>query len=237
MKLTTLIIEHDVHWLATIIHMVQASPFLELTATCSSALEGHALLAEHAVDLIICDIDIPGGSGLNFIRNLQDPPMVIFVSAHREQALDCFDVSPVDFLLKPISPDRFIRAVEKARHRFDLLRQADIEPYFLIRENQNYVQIAYENVLFMKAQENFLHIVTINQSYMPLLSISKVEESLKGNTFLRVHRSYLVNRSAIVQIGKTELILSSGHTIPIGEQYRATLNRRHIQKGLITRTN
>ena len=115
MKIQTLIIEPDSHWRAVISNMVQSNPFLALTASCSSTLDGHALLAEHLVDLIICDIDMPEGSGLAFIRSLPHPPMVIFVSANRDHALACYDVSPVDFLLKPVSPDRFISATEKAR--------------------------------------------------------------------------------------------------------------------------
>ena len=235
LTISTLIIEDDPHWRAIISDLVQQNPFLVLIASCSSTLEGHAVLAKHTVDLIICAIEIPEITGLSFIRSLRQPPMVIFVTTHRDYALDCYDVSPVDFLLKPFRPDRFMRAIEKACLRFELLHQPDIEPYFLIRENQNYVQIAYNDVLFMKAQENFLHIMTTSQSYMPILSISKAEEALKGNFFMRVHRSYLVNRSAIAQISKTELTLTSGHVIPIGEQYRPALNSRHIQKKLITR--
>ncbi len=236
LKISTLIIDHDPDWGTILGEMVSANPFTDLVATCTSVIEGHTFLARHAIDLIICDIDMPDISGLDFVRSLQQPPLIIFVTANREYALDCYDVSPVDFLLKPISHNRFIRAIEKARNQFELLHQSDIDPYFLIRENQSYVQIAYDDVLFMKAQENFLHIITTNQSYMPILSISKVEESLRGNVFLRVHRSYLVNRSAITQIGKTELTLASGHVIPIGDQYRHILNIRHIQRGLITRT-
>jgi DNA-binding LytR/AlgR family response regulator len=179
---------------------------------------------------------MPEMSGLQFVKSLRITPMVIFVSAHRDYALDCYEVSPVDFLLKPLDLNRFLKSIEKVRLRY--LNQngmVEIEPYFFIRENLNNVQIPYKDVIYMKAQENFLQIVTSTKSFLPILSISKMEEQIKGDRFLRVHRSFLVNRSEISLIGKNEIMLSNGLSIPIGDQYRTQINRKHLDGNLVTR--
>lgn len=120
-------------------------------------------------------------------------------------------------------------SIEKTRKR--LLSQPEditIAPYFFVRDGYNYEQISYHEVLYMKAQEHFLHIVTPTRTYTALLSISKIEEQLKGDVFLRVHRSYLVHRAAIMTITKDDIILTNNEKIPIGEQYRSLINRKHL---------
>lgn len=238
MKINTLIIDDNVDWQRIISKLVQMNPLLNLVGVCSSAMEAYARLVEGEIDLLICDIEMPDMSGLQFIKSLRIAPMVIFVTAHRDYALDCYEVSPVDFLLKPLDFERFLQSIEKVRVRFQNPPEiAEIEPYFFVRENLNYVQIPYKEVLYMKAQENFLQIVTATQNFLPILSITKMEEQLKGDRFLRVHRSFLVNRSAISMIGKNDIILTSGQAIPIGDQYRTQINRKHIEGNLVSRSN
>ena len=186
--------------------------------------------AEQDIDLLICDIEMPNMSGLNFVKNLQNPPLTIFVTMYRDYALDCYDISPIDFLLKPLDLDRFFKSIEKVRKHLEQVggTPSSIEPYFFIRENQNYVQIRYKDVLYIKSQDNFVHIVTAEQIFMPSLSISKLEEKLKNDIFLRVHRSYLVHRNAIAKVMKNDIILTNGQEIPIGDQYRNKINQKHI---------
>ncbi|WP_332368920.1 LytTR family DNA-binding domain-containing protein [Spirosoma telluris] len=199
-------------------------------------MEAYAVLAETEVDLLICDIEMPELSGISFLKSLRSAPLVIFVSAHRDYALDCYEVSPVDFLLKPLDPERFLKSIEKVRQRLLAPPEtAVVEPYFFVRENLSYVQIAYSEVLYIKAQENFIQIVTQRQTYMPTISITKMEEQLKGDVFLRVHRSYLVHRSSIRQITKNDIVLTNEETIPIGDQYRTQITRKHIEGKVISR--
>jgi DNA-binding LytR/AlgR family response regulator len=236
MRINTLIIDDNIVWQKIISKFVQLNPILNLVGVCDSAMEAYAKLVDGEIDLLICDIEMPEISGLQFINSLRTAPMVIFVSAHRDYALDCYDVSPVDFLLKPLDLNRFLKSIEKVRLRnINPPEIAEIEPYFFIRENLNHVQIAYKDVIYMKAQENFLQIVTSTKSYLPILSIAKMEEQIKGDRFLRVHRSFLVNRSEISLIGKNEIILSNGLAIPIGDQYRTQINRKHLDGNLVTR--
>jgi DNA-binding LytR/AlgR family response regulator len=238
MKINTLIIDDDQNWQKIISKFVQMNPILELVGTCNSAMEGYAKMMEAEIDLLICDIEMPDMSGLNFVKSIRNAPMVIFVTAHRDYALDCYEVSPIDFMLKPLDLERFLKSIEKVRQRFENPPEiATVEPYFFVRENLNYIQIAYKDVLYMKAQENFLQIITANETFMPILSITKMEEYLKGDIFMRVHRSFLVNRTAISIISKNDIILSNGKSIPIGDQYRTQINRKHIEGNLVSRSN
>ena len=238
MKINTLIIDDDANWQKIIAKFVQMNPVLELIGTFSSAMEGYSVMMEKEIDLMICDIEMPDITGINFVKSIRNAPLVIFVTSHRDYALDCYEVSPVDFLLKPLDLERFLKSIEKVRQRMlNPPETAKIEPYFFVRENLNYVQIAYKDVQYMQGQENFLQIVTSEQTYLPILTISKMEEQLKGDDFLRVHRSYLVNRSAIRMITKNDVVLKSGKIIPIGEQYRSQINRKHIQESLVSRNN
>ncbi len=238
MKINTLIIDDNLDWQKIISKLVQMNPLLNLVGVSDSAMQAYAKLVEDDIDLLICDIEMPDMSGLQFVKSLRNSPMVIFVTAHRDYALDCYEVSPVDFLLKPIDLERFLQSIEKVRVRFfNPPEIAEVEPYFFVRENLNYVQIPYNEVLYMKAQENFLQIVTKTQSFLPILSITKLEEQLKGDRFLRVHRSFLVNRSEISLISKSDITLSNGQSIPIGDQYRTQINRKHIDGNLVSRNN
>ena len=238
MKINTLIIDDDPNWQLIISKFVQMNPLLELVGICSSAMEAYAKMTEIEIDLLICDIEMPDMTGLSFVKSIRHAPFVIFVTAHRDYALDCYEVSPIDFMLKPLDLDRFVRSIEKVRDRMLVPTETlTIEPYFFIRENLNYVQIAYNDVLYMKANESVLNVVTPTQTYKPVLSISKMEEQLKGDIFLRVHRSFLVHRSAIATITKNEIMLTNGELVPIGEQYRSQINRKHIDSNLVSRSS
>lgn len=238
MKINTLVIDDNLDWQKIISKLVSLNPLLNLVGTCDSAMQAYGKLLETDIDLLICDIEMPDMTGLQFVKSLRISPMVIFVTAHRDYALNCYEVSPIDFLLKPIDLERFLQSIEKVRLKYlNPSETVTIEPYFFVRENLNYVQIRYEDVLYMKAQENFLQIVTFTKSFLPILSITKMEEQLKGDRFLRVHRSFLVNRSEISIIGKNEIILSNGQAIPIGDQYRSQINRKHIDGNLVSRNS
>ena len=236
MKINTLIVDDDPNWRTIVAKFVGMNPLLNLVGVCESALEGYGQIAEGNVDLLICDIEMPEMSGLSLVRSIQNPPLTIFITSHSNYALDCYEVSPIDFLLKPLDLERFLKSIEKARKHFEnKIDKGHIEPYFFIREDLSYTQIAYNEVLFIKAQENFVQIVAKNKTYMPILSISKLEEILRGDVFLRVHRSYIVHRAAISKITKNHVVLNTGQEIPIGDQYRNKISNKHIEGNFVSR--
>lgn len=237
MKINTLIVDDDPHWRLVIEKFASANPIIQVIGTCDSALAAYGKLMEEEIDLLICDIEMPEMSGLDLIKSLKTTPSVIFVTAHRDYALDCFEVSPVDFLLKPLDLPRFLKAIEKVRLRLDNASEVSpIEPYFFIRENNSFVQIRYRDVLYVEAKDNTMQIVTREAVYAPTLTIAKLEEKLKGDVFLRVHRSFLVHRDAIVRVNKNEIVLTNSVEIPIGDQYRNKINQKHIESYSISRS-
>lgn len=238
MKINVLVIDDDIDWREIISKFVSMNPLLNLIGACESAIEAYGVLAEKNIDLMISDIEMPHLSGLAFIKSINNPPLTIFVTSHRDYALDCYEVSPIDFLLKPLDYGRFLQAVEKARKRLesDTNTKVSIEPYFFIRESTNFVQIPYSEVLYIKAQDNSLNIVTKDHIYSPILTISKLEEKLNANVFLRVHRSFIVHRAAIRTVTKNDIELNTGERIPIGDQYRNKINHKHVEAFSIGRS-
>ena len=235
-KINTLIVDDDPHSRDITSRITRLNPLLDLIGISASALDAYAVLAEKAVDLLICDIEMPQINGIEFVQQLQNPPLVIFLTAHPHYALACYEVSPVDFLMKPLDPVRFFASIEKVRQRQQNPSEPSVtDPYFFVRDGQDYVQIRCNDVLYMQADNDLLNIVTTSQTYFPILSISRLEEKLDNDLFIRVHRSYVVRRTAIERISKNELILTSGHTIPIGEQYRAVFQRKHMDPHYISR--
>lgn len=236
MKINTIVVDDNPNWRKTLSKLVELTPVLQLVAACESSLEAYAKIAEQNIDLMISDIEMPELSGLGLARSLKNAPLIIFVTSHQEYALDCYEVSPVDFLLKPITPERFIRSIEKVRQRLMYVPdEVRLSPYFLVKQGHSYVQIAYHDVLYMKAQEHYLEIVTKQEVITSLLSITKIEAQLKGDVFLRVHRSFLVHRSAIAAIHKNDMVLVNGESIPLGEQYRSKISRVHLNPHLLNR--
>ena len=236
MKLHTLIVDDDPHWRLVFEKFASVSPLIEVVGSCDSAVAAYGVLMERDVDLLICDIEMPEMSGLDLVKSLKSPPLVIFATAHRDYALDCYEVSPIDFLLKPSDLPRFLKAIEKVRLHLD--NAADISavtPYFFIRDNNGYVQVRYNDVLYMEARGHEVHIVAKDNVYTPTLSLSKLEEKLKGDIFLRVHRSFLVHREAIARINKNEIVLTNATEIPIGDQYRNRINQKHIDSYRVSR--
>ena len=236
MKIKTLIIDDSAEWRDILTKLVAMNPLIELKGVCGTAMEAYAHLTDNNIDLIISDIEMSPISGLDFIKNIQNPPLTIFVTSYRDYALDCYTVSPVDFLVKPIEPLQLFKSIEKVRLRLTETPNA-IEPYFFIWENKAYFQINYKDVSYIKADGNFVQIVTTDQTYMPTGTITKLEEKLKADVFLRVHRSYLVHRNAILKVTKNEVVLRGGQEIPIGDQYRSKITQKHIEAYTISKGN
>jgi CheY-like chemotaxis protein len=111
MKINTLIVDDDPHWRLVIEKFASANPIVQVVGSCASALEAYGKLMENEIDLLICDIEMPDMTGLELVKSLKSPPSVIFATAHRDYALDCFEVSPIDFLLKPLEFPRFLKAI------------------------------------------------------------------------------------------------------------------------------
>lgn len=196
---------------------------LNLQAFFSNALEGQEYLKDNPVDLVFLDIQMPGVNGLQLYRNLQVKPMVIFTTAHKEFAMEGFDLEAIDYLLKPFDMERFQKAINKAILWQDVIAQNEDQQseFLLIHSDYKLIKIPYKEIIFIEASNDYAKVHTKREAYSTLLSMKAMVQKLPKNLFIRIHRSYIVaiNQILFVQFRKIGLINSM--EFPIGETFRA----------------
>ena len=203
-------------------------PELEVVATCGSAIDAFSVLRQQRIDLLFLDIKMPRLLGTDFLRSLSDPPKVILITAYREYALDGYELDIVDYLLKPVSFIRFMKAVEKAGK---LLSQewssrgvAEVdgpkEPFLYFRINKEMVKVLLSEILFLESRKEYVLLyLEGNKTLLVKQSISSMEKLLSPHRFIRVHRSYMVTKGKISAYNATRLRVG-GHDIPVGRFYK-----------------
>jgi DNA-binding LytR/AlgR family response regulator len=206
---------------------VREVDFLHLIDTCTNPVELIRLLDQHPVDLIFLDIQMPKMNGLDFLKIVQKPPMVIITTAFPSYALEGFQLNVMDYLLKPITFDRFFKAANKAKDYYQLINKttpADNyktdrdEDYFFIKCGSKYEKIYFEDILYVQGMQNYVTIYTRKGKYMTLLYLKNLEESLDKKAFIRVHKSYIVSINKIEGIEGNEIFIQS-NKIPISRNY------------------
>lgn len=205
-------------------------PMLHIVASVGNALEAKTILQTQQIDLLFLDINMPVLNGISFLKTLKHPPQVIFTTAYKEYAVDAFDLAACDYLLKPFSLERFIVAVDKALEKSPLTRAADrpnggtiysekTEDYLFLKADGKIFKIIHDDLLFAEAQGNYTKVVTTQHTLLPSMTFSSFEELLPSTHFLRVHRSFLVNKARITHIEGNRVYIQS-HEVPIGSSYR-----------------
>ncbi|SDL20835.1 LytR/AlgR family response regulator transcription factor [Siphonobacter aquaeclarae] len=201
---------------------VREVDFLRLSGTCSNPVELLTLLEQQSVDLLFLDIQMPKMSGIDFLKITQNPPLVVMTTAYPSFALEGFQLNVLDYLLKPITFDRFVRAAWKAKEQCDLrLRPAaPVAPaYVFIKCGSKYEKIYVDDILFIEGLQNYVTIFTTRGKYVTLLNLRDIETELAASSFVRVHKSFLVARSKVDAIEGNEIFIGS-HRIPISRQQR-----------------
>ncbi|GAB3938396.1 LytR/AlgR family response regulator transcription factor [Larkinella terrae] len=201
-------------------------PELNVVASCENAIEAKTEFQKHQIDILFLDINMPVLSGISFLKTLRYKSQVIFTTAYKEYALDAFDLSAVDYLLKPFSLERFIVAVDKALERLQpqlpvVNEKADSksEDYLFIKTEGKIYKILHSDLLYAEASGNYTKIVMTQQTILPGMTFSSFEELLPKAVFLRIHRSFIVNKSKITHIEGNRVFIDKTE-IPIGSNYR-----------------
>jgi two-component system LytT family response regulator len=220
---------------------------LDLVALCSNAIEAKELLKTEQVDLLFVDINMPDINGIDFVRGLTDPPLVIFTTAYSEYALEGFRLNAVDYLLKPFSFDDFSRAAEKACSLRELHRMRDeraasvstIESIDEASENNDYISIKsdykvnlvrYNDIIYIESVGEYIRLHLKDGSKLTtLFRLKNMETELPQKNFMRVHRSYIVNIDYVSSFARGKIYLSNGDYVPISINYRDTF-REHFEK-------
>lgn len=205
---------------------IEDVPTLELAGECANALQAFAVLQQQHIDLVFLDIRMPQLNGYDFLKTLKNPPKVIITTAYTEYALEGYELDVVDYLMKPIPFERFLKAVNKAffagTYKTESVIKSDdkkSEAFVYFRADRKMVKVMLQDILYIESMKDYIKVFTTTGTLITKQSISSVEEMLPEKEFIRVHRSYIVslNRintftSELIEIGSTE--------IPIGKLYR-----------------
>ena len=198
--------------------------FLTLVGEFDSPLKATSLLSGGEVQLLFLDIQMPKITGLEFLKTLQHPPAVIFTTAYPQYALEGFEVNALDYLVKPISFDRFLKAALKAKEYYEVREKdsadsAATADHFYIKADNKLVKIAFDDIIFAEALQNYVCIHTNEKKYMTYLTFKSVEEYLPTDKFIRLHKSFIVAASKIDSIEGNEVRIGQ-HRIPISRNLK-----------------
>ncbi|MBR5087631.1 MAG: response regulator transcription factor [Muribaculaceae bacterium] len=211
---------------------IKKVPYLELVASCQSAVDAKEIIENERVDAMFCDINLPELNGLDFVKSLDNPPMVVFTTAYSEYAVEGFQLNAIDYLLKPFGFEDMKRAAEKIKKRYDALRtlqevsQIDEDDAIFLKTEYKIVRINISHIRYVEAMSEYLRIYLQDYSrpIIVLLSMKKMEERLPSRLFMRVHRSYIINLKMIREISKNRISLGDDIEVPIGDSYREQFN-------------
>lgn len=217
-KISCIVIDDEPIGREVIETFVKDIPFLNLSASFGDPVEALTYLQENQVDLVFSDIQMPRINGMELLRSLTNPPLVIFITAHRDFALDGFDEGVTDYLIKPVRFDRFLKAVNRAKERISakqpVMEQAVNDKIFIKSEGK-LVRILLNEILYVEAQGDYLKIVLPNAEYSTQLTLKSMDEILNLPTFFRVQRSFILNLEAVKSINGNMVELINGKNISI----------------------
>lgn len=220
-------------------------PYLELKGSFDSALAALSFLKENSVDLLFLDIQMDELTGIQLLETLQRKPQVILTTAYDQYALKGYELDVSDYLLKPISFQRFLKAVERVHNKLtDRQKAASLKkpkkskaqegrPYILVRSEYRLQKIWLDEILYIEGMKDYSRIFTTNLKVMTLQNLKKIQEALETPPFLRIHKSYIISLDKIESIGKNDLVVA-GTTIPVGGLYKKVFHEFIDKQNLIS---
>jgi len=230
MKIHCLIVDDEPLAIDVLVNHISNIPGLEIVGTCQNAFEAMEILKQRQVDLMFLDVRMPKLMGHEFYRTLRNPPKVIFTTAHKEFAVDAFDLEAVDYLMKPITMERLIKAVNRislapipvSPEENHLL---ETEGFLYFRSERKMIKVNYNDILYIESMKDYIRVVRVNDK--PILvkqSITSVEDSLPAHLFIRIHRSYIISLQKITAFTNHDVEIG-GKEIPIGRLYSHQLEK------------
>ena len=227
-KVTCIIVDDEPMARDVLRRYIEKIPLLNLTGECSNAIDALVFLQSNAVDLIFLDIRMPELLGTEFVQSLRNPPKIIFTTAYKEYALEGYELDAIDYLLKPVRFERFLKAVNKAFPKIDaqvkekemtIADKTNGNDFIYLRVDRKMVKLLLDDIIYIESIRDYIKVHTQSRFYVARQTISSIEAMLSGNKFIRIHRSYIVSfkrvksfTNELVEVGNTEL--------PIGKLYR-----------------
>jgi len=242
MSIKCLIVEDELPAQRVLQTYIRDVPQLELIQSCTNALDALEILKQEEIDILFLDIQLPKLTGVNFLKSLPDPPQTIFTTAYSEYAIEGFELDAVDYLLKPFSFERFLKAVNRSIDRLEarprLINQKNEgnvndseENFVFFKADKKIIRINLEDLLFIEGLKDYVKVVTADETSLVLQTMKHWEHILPSSKFQRVHKSYIVNLQRIDQI-KGNVIKIGTREVPIGRHYKESL-QREIEKRFI----
>jgi len=209
-------------------------PYLQLVAACSDAYKAMKVMNEEHIDAIFADINMPDFNGLDLVRTLTQKPLVVFTTAYANFALEGYKVEAVDYLLKPFGMKEFLAAADKLQRRFALQNEhsasatpAASEDFLYVKTDRRLIRLNIADIRYVVGMSEYVRIFLDGDAkpLMPLTTMKRMEETLPHESFMRIHKSYIVNLNKIRSVSKTNIIMDAETTLPIGDAYRETFYR------------
>ena len=231
MKLRCIAIDDEPLALDLLEDNIRQVPYLELVAGFNKPMEAMQYLQDHEIDLIFIDIQMPGITGLQFIQSLPQKPMYILVTAYEKFALEGYNLNVVDYLLKPVSMDRFVKACNKAMDLFKLkvagsrLQVPEEHKYIFVNADYKLVKVEFSDIIWIEALKDYLkiHLQSNKNPLLTRMSMKSIEEQLPESQFIRIHKSYIISKAAISAVKKTSVFIGDLE-LPVGEMYREAVS-------------
>ncbi len=206
---------------------------LHLVASCRSATQALQIMQDREIDLIFCDIQMPGINGLQFVKSLAQKPLIIFVTAYQEFALDGFELDVVDYLLKPVSFERFLKACNKATQQFELSRRQPeakagetSRKYIFLYADYNLIKVNHDDITYIEGLKDYvkIHRVSNPKAIISRVTIKSLESQLPADVFFRVHKSYIVNLDHVHSIRKGRIKIADAE-IPYSDSFKDIISQ------------
>ena len=219
---------------------VQDVSFLELVGQFGNAISANDYLASNDVDLMFLDVQMPGITGLDFLKTLSKKPLVIMTTAYPEYALEGFELDVLDYLLKPIRLERFVKAVNKAKKLYDLQQpqsntiESIAADFIYIKSERKYIRVFFRDILYIKGLKDYVMIHTNKEKIMTAMNIKTINSQLPDSIFVRVSKSYIININ-FVDFVDQDFIQVAGEEIPLGRTYKEHFINDYIKTNLIQR--
>lgn len=214
MKITCIIIDDEPSSQNVLKSFINRIDYLELTHICNDALEALDYLKNNAVDLLFLDINMPQLSGISFYKSLQNQPKVIFTTAYSEYALEGFELEAVDYLLKPFSFERFVKAVSKIKNLND-----DKSEHIIIKSDKKLHQIKFENIIFIEGLGDYIKVYLKDSFLVTYKTLKEMKNALPSSVFMQVHKSYIINKNKVDYI-EGNLVIINSNKVPLGQTYK-----------------
>ncbi|MES1219964.1 MAG: LytTR family DNA-binding domain-containing protein [Bacteroidota bacterium] len=203
-------------------------PFIKLEASFTDAFKAISFLQKEKVDLILLDIKMPDISGIDFLKSLSNPPMVIFTTAYSEHAVHSFELDAIDYLLKPFSAARFLKACNKANEQYELRRNisksSNETSAIFIKSGYEQLRLELDSLLYVESNGNYVQFVTDQQKITSRLTMTEAETLLPASSFIRIHRSYIVAKNKIVKFDKNSVWVNKNE-LPVGAAYSGNIEK------------